>query len=179
MKKYKDLYINEYARSMNVPKEVTIINPQIRDSFNKRLEDIRKALQEEKIRRDEHQKEIIKRNLSKRNPEEAHKELINKSGAKSKNRSTSEIRESQRKYREMLEASRNRGFSTLREQKQGGKRKTKRHRKKHKKTKTPKHKKDVAGMKKTKKRRSRSTVEHIEKLVLVYFIKIKKDMQSN
>merc|ERR1712146_496597 len=94
MKKYKDLYINEYAKSMNVPKEITIINPKISDSFNKRLEDIRKALQEEKIRRDEDQKEIIKRNLSKRNPEEAHKELINKSGAKSENRSTSEIRES-------------------------------------------------------------------------------------
>ena len=50
MKKYKDLYINEYARSMNVPKEVTIINPQIRDSLINVLKTLEKLFKKKKRR---------------------------------------------------------------------------------------------------------------------------------
>ena len=71
MDQYKTLYINAYARHYEVPLMVTIINPIIRNSFDKRLEDMKKAQKEEYEEKQRRQAEIIARNLKRLKEEEA------------------------------------------------------------------------------------------------------------
>jgi Cu-Zn family superoxide dismutase len=141
MDQYKTLYINAYARHYDVPLMVTIINPIIRNSFDKRLEDMKKAQKEEYEEKQRRQAEIIARNLKRLKEEEAGRKNREKSGAFKENITDKEKQAASKRFIERRKKYAQRGPSTLRNKSKGGKRKTKKHRKKHKK-KTRKHKKN-------------------------------------
>lgn len=131
MNQYKTLYINAYARYQNV--SVMVINPIIKKSFDKRLEDTKKAQKEAYELKQQQQAEIIARNLKRLKEEEAGRKNREKSGAFKENITAKEKQAASKRFIERREKYAQRGPSTLRNKSKGGKRKTKKHRRKQKK----------------------------------------------
>ena len=160
MDHHKTLYMNAYARHMDVPKMIqkklafglipsrNVINPKIQASFDKRVEDEKNAQKDADELEQKRQEEIIERNLRKDKIKQAKQKLLTRSGAFNPNEKPGDQSTSSKNYMKMLDKMKTRGPSKL-SQLQGGKRKTRKHRnKKRKQEKINKNKKENQKLKK-------------------------------
>ena len=133
MDHHKTLYMNAYARHMDVQKMIeqklafgllpsrNVINPRIQASFDKRVKDEKNAQEDANKLEQKRQEEIIRRNLEKDKMEQMNKKNMKKSGAFHENVTPQTKKAASNRFIQMRIDAEKRGRSIL---SQGGKRKT-------------------------------------------------------
>ena len=124
--KYRNRYYKAYSEANGIPLEVKkpsgsffkkptyVINPDIVDSFNKRVEKtkLRKKIEEEE--RSKREEEIIRRNLEKDKMKQAKQKLLTRSGAFQENETNEDKKNASQKFMNMRKTLKKRGPSKLR-----------------------------------------------------------------